>query len=124
MGRVRQKDTTPELAVRKGLHAIGYRYVLHPKSLPGRPDIALPRHSAVVFVHGCFWHGHSCRAGRPPSSNADFWVQKIVANQARDAKKAAELTLQGWRVLVVWECETKGLRLDETLERLNREIKA
>ena len=122
MGRVRQKDTTPELAVRKGLHAMGYRYVLHPKSLPGKPDIAFPRHCAVIFVHGCFWHGHDCRAGRSPSSNADLWAQKIAANRTRDAKKTAELIQKGWRVFAVWECETKGFRLDETLTRLSRQI--
>lgn len=108
MRRVRQKDTAPEVALRKLLYARGYRFRLHPDSLPGRPDIAMPKHRAVVFVHGCFWHGHRCHHGRQISkSNTSFWVEKIDANRKRDARKTAALRKAGWRVVVVWECEVK-----------------
>lgn len=115
MSRVRQKDTAPEVRLRKRLHAEGLRYVLHSPSLPGRPDLAFPKYRAAVFVHGCFWHGHSCRAGRPSSSNQPYWSEKIIVNRERDARKAAELLALGWRVETVWECETKGARLDKTV---------
>jgi len=115
MSRVRQKNTAPEMRLRKRLHAEGLRYVLHSRSLPGRPDIAFPRYRTVVFVHGCFWHGHDCRSGRRPSTNQEYWFEKIAANQIRDARKVAELEDQGWRVITVWECETKGSRLDQTV---------
>lgn len=114
MSRVRQKDTSPEVRLRKQLHAKGLRYLLHPASLPGRPDLAFPRYRIAVFVHGCFWHGHNCRAGRLPSSNQAYWSEKIAANQVRDAHKIAELRGLGWRVAVVWECETKGSNLVRT----------
>ena len=108
MSRVRQKHTAPEMTVRRALHAAGLRYVLHPKSLPGRPDLVFPRFGVALFVHGCFWHGHDCRAGRLPSTNAEFWRAKIEGNRQRDARKAADLKSRGWRVLCVWECETKA----------------
>lgn len=122
MSRVRQKDTRPELVLRKALHAAGLRYVLHPRSLPGRPDIVFPKYRTAVFVHGCFWHGHECRAGRSPSSNTDYWITKISANRERDAKKEAALQAQGWRVVSVWECETKMPRLDALVTRLLTQI--
>lgn len=115
MARVRQKDTAPEVALRRKLHAAGLRYVLHSKSLPGRPDIAFPKFRAVIFVHGCFWHGHDCRAGRVPSSNRAFWLDKVRQNQARDARKTLELQESGWRVLTVWECQIRSGALDETV---------
>ncbi|WP_429436579.1 very short patch repair endonuclease [Paraburkholderia sp. GAS33] len=118
MSRVRQKNTDPEVRLRKRLHAEGLRYVLHPAALPGRPDIAFPKYQAVVFVHGCFWHGHECRAGRLSSTNREFWSGKIAANRARDARKVAELEGLGWKVATVWECETKGSRLDQTVSAL------
>lgn len=113
MRAVRQKNTGPELRLRKALHALGYRYRLHPTTLPGRPDLAFPRRRAVIFVHGCFWHGHDCRAGRRPTSRTDYWLPKIAENQRRDARKCAELEARGWSVLTVWECEVD--RLEETL---------
>src|SRR4051794_14624640 len=111
MSRVRQKDTAPEIALRKRLHAAGFRYVLHSSALPGRPDLAFPMYRTVVFVHGCFWHGHDCRAGRSPSSNKEYWAAKIAANKVRDARNSAELAQRGWRVIIVWECETKSREL-------------
>lgn len=114
MSRVRQAGTTPEVRLRKRLHAMGLRYTMNSDSLPGRPDLALPRYRVVVFVHGCFWHGHSCRAGRSSSSNQDYWTPKLTANKLRDERKKRELLDLGWRVLTVWECGTKGTQLDRT----------
>jgi DNA mismatch endonuclease (patch repair protein) len=122
MSRVRQKDTAPELALRKRLHAAGFRYVLHSSALPGRPDLAFPMYRAAVFVHGCFWHGHDCRAGRAPSSNTQYWAEKIAANQERDQRKTAELEEHGWRVMTVWECETKPRELEKTVAKLIEQI--
>ena len=113
MRRVRQRNTGPEMVVRKLLHAIGYRFRLHRKGLPGSPDIVLPKYRAVIFVHGCFWHGHGCRKGRLPSTRRDFWRAKIDGNRSRDAKAEADLNALGYRVLVVWECKVKD---KETLE--------
>lgn len=109
MRAVKGKNTRPEQAVRSLLHSLGYRFRLHRRDLPGSPDIVLPGRKAVIFVHGCFWHGHDCkRGGRTPKANADYWVGKIGRNMARDARTRAELEAQGWRVLVVWECEIKN----------------
>lgn len=108
MAAVRSRDTTPEKFVRFLLHRLGYRFRLHGKDLPGRPDIVLPRHRAVVFVHGCFWHAHRCKAGdRLPATNTEFWRNKRNENVKRDRTAIGRLKRLGWRVLVVWECETK-----------------
>lgn len=115
MRAVKQKDTKPEMRLRKALHARGYRYRLHDKRLPGTPDLVFPSRRAAIFVHGCFWHGHDCRAGRAPSSNTDYWAPKIAANRERDARKTAALEAEGWRVLVVWECALKAKNADDTL---------
>ena len=123
MSKVRQKNTTPELVVRKLLHAAGLRYVLHPRALPGSPDLVFPKHRTALFVHGCFWHGHDCRAGRSPSSNTSFWAAKIAENRSRDARKAAQLASQGWRVLVVWECQTKATGFATGIRSLIDEIR-
>ena len=105
MGRIRGRDTKPELAVRRMLHAMGYRYRLHRRELPGSPDVAFIRRRAAVFVHGCFWHGHGCaRGSRAPRTNAEFWRAKIARNRARDAETEAALAAKGWRALTVWEC--------------------
>ena len=94
------------MAVRRLLHRMGYRYALHRRDLPGRPDLVFrPRHK-VIFVHGCFWHGHHCRKGRLPLSRIDYWSEKIDKNRARDARNVADLEAKGWRVCVVWECQT------------------
>lgn len=108
MRAVRRKDTSLELLVRKELHRHGLRYRLGGCGLPGRPDLVFPKHKAVVFVHGCFWHAHECRLGRRPASNVGFWERKAVANRERDARKEAELQSMGWRVFVVWQCELVG----------------
>lgn len=105
MRRVRRENTSPELLVRRALFSLGYRYTLHKKDLPGRPDIVFTKRKKVIFVHGCFWHGHSCRYGRLPKTNADFWAGKIERNRLRDATKAAELSSLGWSVLTLWQCE-------------------
>ena len=106
MASIRSKDTSPELRLRRALHGLGLRYRLHDRRLPGHPDIVLPRHRAVIFVHGCFWHRHAgCKVAATPKSNTDFWVQKFERNVARDQRSAAALAAIGWRVLVVWECE-------------------
>lgn len=110
MRAVKGKDTTPEVALRKALFALGYRYRLNVKNLPGKPDLVFPKHRTVIFVHGCFWHGHDCKRGaRMPKSNVDYWRKKIAGNQARDKRNVAALEDLGWRVITVWECELKSL---------------
>lgn len=108
MSRVRGKDTNPELMVRRLVHALGYRYRLHKRDLPGCPDLVFARRRKVIFVHGCFWHRHpdsSCKLARLPKSRLEFWVPKFEANVARDSRNEAELRARGWDVLVIWECE-------------------
>jgi DNA mismatch endonuclease, patch repair protein len=104
MSAIRAKNTRPEMLVRRALHAAGLRYRLHGAKLPGRPDIVLPRHHAVIFVHGCFFHGHNCRYFRWPETRAQFWREKIAGNQTRDARNVEQLRELGWRVHLVWEC--------------------
>jgi DNA mismatch endonuclease (patch repair protein) len=113
MRAVSQKNTAPEMLLRKALHARGYRYRLHGTSLPGRPDIVFPGSRVAIFVHGCFWHGHECRAGRRPDTRREYWLPKIEENIRRDARKAQELRDLGWRTLIVWECELR--RLDQAV---------
>lgn len=108
MARVKQRNTAPEIVVRSLLHADGYRYRLKAPKLPGRPDIIFPGRKKVVFVHGCFWHGHHCKRGKLPASNLDFWRDKISKNKSRDARSVKELEQLGWSALTVWECETKS----------------
>ncbi|RIV63261.1 very short patch repair endonuclease [Burkholderia pseudomallei] len=109
MSRIRSENTRPEIAVRSILHRLGYRFRLHRKDLPGRPDIVLPRHRKIVLVHGCFWHGHTCRLASKPKSNESYWSTKIQANRARDARNLEALIQQGWSVLELWECEVRKL---------------
>ena len=108
MAAIRGKDTRPELTLRKALHARGYRYRLHVSGLPGRPDLVLPRWRAVIFVNGCFWHGHTCPAFVWPKSREEFWRDKISRNMARDAVNLYMLKVTGWRVALVWECALGG----------------
>jgi len=109
MSRIKGKDTKIELEVRRGLHALGFRYRLGGAGLPGRPDIVLPKYRTVVFVHGCFWHRHSCHLFRLPKTRPEFWEAKINANAERDRRKEAELVAMGWRVGTIWECQLRGL---------------
>lgn len=124
MAAIRSVNTKPEMRVRSALHALGYRFRLHRKDLPGRPDIVLPRLRTVIFVHGCFWHCHRCKYGSVvPATRADFWAAKRAGNVARDRRNRSALRRAGWRVFVLWECEVRTadsaaarvakLRLDE-----------
>lgn len=110
MSRVRGKDTVPELIIRRMLHRMGYRFRLHRKDLAGNPDIVLPRLRSVIFVHGCFWHGHEgCRRSKRPSTNVEFWTNKIDTTIARDENSIRLLKDHGWRVLVIWGCEVRNI---------------
>ncbi|MBR0689425.1 DNA mismatch endonuclease Vsr [Bradyrhizobium manausense] len=112
MRGVKGANTRPELLVRSLLHKNGYRFRLHVKDLAGRPDIVLPKHKLVIFVHGCFWHQHrGCRDGRRPASNVAFWDKKFRLNALRDKRNAADLHKEGWQTLTIWECETRDLKL-------------
>lgn len=109
MGRVRQRNTKPEILVRRVLHAMGYRFRLHRKDLPGRPDIVLPKFRKAIFVHGCFWHRHDCKKATIPKSNDKYWSNKFAENVKRDNKAIAELTRLGWASMIVWECQTRDI---------------
>lgn len=109
MSRIRQRDTAPELVVRRLLHGMGYRFRLHRRDLPGTPDIVFPSRKLALFVHGCFWHGHGCSKGRPPKSSTSYWSGKLSANKDRDARKQHELEAMGWRVETIWQCQLKDL---------------
>lgn len=109
MSRIKGKDTKPELVVRSFVHRLGYRFRLHRKDLPGKPDIVLPRYKKIIFVHGCFWHMHNCKKGRAkPVTHAQFWQNKRTGNKERDRRNIRALKKLGWDVLVVWECQVKG----------------
>jgi DNA mismatch endonuclease (patch repair protein) len=119
MSRIRGKDTTPEMVVRSMLHRMGYRFRLHARDLPGRPDIVLPKYRTVIFIHGCFWHRHrGCKNCTTPTNNREFWVNKLERNVERDKAKQGVLLKLGWRVTLVWECETEKPGFAETLERM------
>lgn len=123
MSGIRGKNTSPELIVRKALHRQGLRFALHDRKLPGRPDLVLPRHRAVVFVHGCFWHRHPCCAYcTTPATRPDFWSKKFEGNIVRDRRNVEKLTEEGWRVFVVWECGLKH-EPDKLLKRLATAIR-
>jgi DNA mismatch endonuclease (patch repair protein) len=108
MAAIRGKNTKPELKVRSALHARGYRFRIHQKRFPGNPDIVLPKHRTVIFVHGCFWHCHACRYGKvTPATHANFWLEKRAKNVERDRKNAAAVRSLGWNVLTLWECQTR-----------------
>ena len=122
MSRIGSKHTRPEMAVRRVLFQAGFRYRLHVRELPGSPDIVLPRLKTAIQVRGCFWHGHSCNRGKVPASNTAFWLPKLERNKQRDAEQVRALRKLGWRVLLVWECETKCL--DHLRKRLVRWLSA
>ncbi len=121
MSGIRGKNTRPELLIRKALHARGFRYRLHCKDLPGNPDLCLPKYRAVIFVHGCFWHGHDCHLFKWPKTRPEFWREKIGRNRTVDEKARERLLSDGWRVAVIWECALKGrerVSFDEVIEPL------
>jgi DNA mismatch endonuclease (patch repair protein) len=110
MARIRKTNTKPELAVRRIVHAMGFRYRLHVRNLPGNPDIVLPRHRKVIFVHGCFWHRHDCPDGRKlPNSKPEYWGPKLERNRCRDEANVAQLGAMGWSLLTIWECDIRHL---------------
>ena len=116
MSRIRNKDTKPELVIRRLVHRLGYRFRLHVAALPGKPDLVFARRRKVVFVHGCFWHQHRCALGRKPKSRLDFWLPKLHANKARDRRHQGQLSEMGWQSLTIWECQLKNTcELEEKL---------
>lgn len=120
MSGIRGTDTKPELIIRSALHRLGYRFKLHDRTLPGSPDLVLPKYNSIIQIHGCFWHGHDCHLFKWPSTRAEFWRQKIIDNRQRDKKNLSILKDKGWRVLVIWECAMKGklkLPYDEVTSR-------
>lgn len=125
MSRIRGKDTKPEMLVRRFLFAKGFRYKLHDKSMAGKPDIVLPKYKTVVFIHGCFWHGHQgCKYFVIPKTRTEWWLNKITKNIENDLKSSAALKLKGWRVLEVWECQLKKNSAEHTLANLVSQITA
>jgi DNA mismatch endonuclease (patch repair protein) len=127
MRAIRQKDTGPEIQIRRLLFARGFRYRLHVKSLPGSPDLVLPKYRVAVFVHGCFWHGHGCHLFKLPATRTDFWLGKIQGNRDRDFRDQARLQSDGWRILTIWECALKGRHkrpLDDIIETVAQWILA
>lgn len=118
MSRIRSGDTKPERALRSALHASGFRFRLHKKGLPGKPDLVFAKYKAVIFVHGCFWHAHTCQKGRIPEGNRAFWLAKLSNNVERDARNTRCLKDLGWRVMVVWECELSSRRLSFAVEEV------
>lgn len=123
MGLVKGKNTKPELLVRKFLHANGYRFRLHVKDLPGKPDIVLPKYKTVIMVHGCFWHQHqNCSKSSFPKTNATWWKEKLLKNITVDEKAERALIKQGWKVLTVWQCELNSKTIDQTLQSLLKQL--
>ena len=123
MSRIKSKDTKPEMLVRRFLHANGFRYKLHDKSLSGKPDIVLPKYRTVIFVHGCFWHGHNnCKYFVVPKTRTDWWLNKINTNKANDAKAIKALKKEGWKIINVWECNLKSAKLEKTLNNLCKKL--
>lgn len=123
MSRIRGTNTKPEQLVRKALFARGFRYRIHDRSLPGKPDLVLPRYRGCIFVNGCFWHGHDCHLFRWPGTNREFWETKISANRDNDSRQVRALTQKGWRVLVIWECALKGrqsIPIERTIAKAER----
>lgn len=121
MAGIKSANTKPELMVRRGLHARGFRFRLHSSKILGKPDLVLPKYRAVIFVHGCFWHGHNCSLFRPPGTRSEFWAEKIERNRARDRKVRDMVRDAGWRCLTVWECAFRGpgqIGLEQTLENV------
>lgn len=123
MSQIRSSNTKPEMLVRKFLHGQGYRYSLHSKKLPGKPDIVLNKYKTVIFIHGCFWHGHAhCKYFKIPQTRTQWWTDKINTNKANDAKVVKTLKKDGWKVITVWECSLKPTKLTKTLEVLIKKL--
>lgn len=119
MSKIKSKDTKPEMLVRRFLFSHGFRFRLHRKDLPGNPDIVLPKYKTVIFINGCFWHGHKdCKFATIPETNRDFWLTKISGNIIRDNESVERLKQSGWKVIVIWQCELKPKVKDQTLEQL------
>ena len=125
MSRIRGKDTKPEILVRKYLFSEGFRFRKNDKRYPGHPDIVLPKYKTVVFVNGCFWHGHEgCKYYTIPKTNTDFWVAKVQRNQARDRSDVEKLSQMGWNVITIWECQLEKARIEQTLGKLIEDIRS
>ena len=123
MSRIRSKDTAPEMLVRKYLHGLGYRYTLHNKNLPGKPDMVLPKYRSIIFIHGCFWHGHSnCRYATIPKTRTDWWQQKIETNKINDEKSQKALKKSCWKIITIYGCDLKKSKLEKTLEKLVKKL--
>ena len=123
MSRIRSENTKPEMLVRKFLHTNGFRYSLHKKTLPGKPDIVLPKYKTIIFIHGCFWHGHAnCKYFVVPKTRTKWWLNKIAANKANDEKAVKALRKDGWKVITVWECRLKFSKVERTLFLLSDKI--
>ena len=123
MSRIRSTNTKPEMLVRRFLHARGYRYRLHDKKLPGKPDIVLPKHRTLIFVHGCFWHGHdNCRYYVVPKTRTDWWLNKINTNKANDDKAIKALKKDGWKIITVWECDLKAAKIEKAMNTLLKKL--
>lgn len=123
MSQIRNKNTTPELKLRHALWRLGFRYRVNDKRLPGTPDIVLPKYRTVIFIHGCFWHGHrDCKFYTVPKTNTDFWTAKVARNQERDQEVWRQLEAKGWAVIIVWECQLKNAYFNETIQQVKAEI--
>lgn len=123
MQQIKGKNTKPEMLVRRFLHANGYRYKLHDKKLPGKPDIVLPKYRTVIFVHGCFWHGHEgCKYFVVPKTRSQWWIDKINGNKANDEKAIQALKKDGWKIIHVWECDLKPAKVEKTLKTLLKKL--
>ena len=119
MSRIRAKNTKPEVFVRSMLHRMGYRFRIHLKGLPGKPDIVLPKYHTAIFVHGCFWHGHEgCKDFAPPKTRTEWWLNKIDGNKKKDTENIAQLDRQGWQVIIIWECELTPDNRENTIKSL------
>jgi DNA mismatch endonuclease (patch repair protein) len=124
MSQIKGRNTKPEMLVRKFLHAQGFRYKLHDKTLPGRPDIVLPKYKTVILIHGCFWHGHNgCKYFVVPKTRTEWWLQKINGNIANDEKAVKALKKDGWKIITIWECDLKQDKLENTLKKIIRALK-
>jgi DNA mismatch endonuclease (patch repair protein) len=123
MSRIRSENTKPEMLVRRFLHTNGFRYSLHKKTLPGKPDIVLPKYKTIIFIHGCFWHGHAnCKYFVVPKTRTKWWQNKIAANKANDEKAVKALRKDGWKVIIVWECRLRPVKKEKALHRIIEKI--